>query len=152
LTRRIAELEAKLGGPPKTPDNSSVPPSQRRKPNRAERRAAKKRTGRPGVFRALAPHPDREERFDEGLEVILKAWTSEGRFSHHGKFWNFQNIVVEPAAAQAPRPAIWMAAGSELSIYKVARRGFNLLLDQFAGPDLIKQRLCKRVSRRSTGR
>ena len=59
LTRRIAELETKLGGPPKTPDNSSVPPSQGRKPNRAERRAANKRKGRPGVFRALAPDPDR---------------------------------------------------------------------------------------------
>src|SRR5260370_19060041 len=59
LTRRIAELEAKLGGPPKTPDNSSLPPSQGRKPNRAERRAAKKRKGRLGVFRALAPNPDR---------------------------------------------------------------------------------------------
>jgi transposase len=59
LTRRIAELEAKLGGPPKTPDNSSIPPSQGRKPSRAERRAANKRKGRPGVFRALAPHPDR---------------------------------------------------------------------------------------------
>jgi transposase len=58
-TRRIAELEAKLGGPPKTPDNSSVPPSQGRKPNRAERRAANKRKGRPGVFRALAANPDR---------------------------------------------------------------------------------------------
>src|SRR5271165_4920733 len=32
LTRRIAELEAKLGGPPKTPDNSSTPPSQARSP------------------------------------------------------------------------------------------------------------------------
>src|SRR5258705_2288638 len=59
LTRRIADLEAKLGGPPKTPDNSSLPPSQGRKPNRAERRAAKKRKGRAGVFRALAPNPDR---------------------------------------------------------------------------------------------
>ncbi len=59
LTRRIADLEAKLGGPPKTPDNSSLPPSHGRKPNRAERRAAKKRKGRPGVFRALAPNPDR---------------------------------------------------------------------------------------------
>ena len=28
LTARVAELEAKLGVPPKTPDNSSVPPSQ----------------------------------------------------------------------------------------------------------------------------
>src|SRR5277367_3845867 len=59
LTRRIADLEAKLGGPPKSPDNSSIPPSQGRKPSRAERRAAKKRKGRPGVFRALAPNPDR---------------------------------------------------------------------------------------------
>jgi transposase len=59
LTRRIAALEAKLGGPPKTPDNSSVPPSQGRKPNRAARRAAKKRKRRRGAFRALAPHPDR---------------------------------------------------------------------------------------------
>ena len=49
LLQRIAELEAKLGQPPKTPDNSSLPPSQGRKANRAERRAAKKRKGRPGV-------------------------------------------------------------------------------------------------------
>src|SRR3984957_12922852 len=82
-----------------------------------------------------------EARFEEGLAVILKAWDSEGRFSHHGKFWHFENIVVEPAAAQRPRPAIWMGAGSEPSIRKVATRGFNLLLDQFAEPDLIKQRL-----------
>ena len=59
LTRRVAELEAKLGQPPKTPDNSSVPPAQGRKPNRAERRAAAKRKGRPGVFRTLAENPDR---------------------------------------------------------------------------------------------
>src|ERR1700730_10475329 len=59
LPRRIADLEAKRGGPPKTPDTSSLPPSQGRKPNRAERRGAKKRKGRPGVFRALAPNPDR---------------------------------------------------------------------------------------------
>src|SRR5258708_13874435 len=59
LTRRIADLEAKVGGPAKTPDNASLAPSQGRKPNRAERRAAKKRKGRLGVFRALAPNPDR---------------------------------------------------------------------------------------------
>jgi uncharacterized protein involved in exopolysaccharide biosynthesis len=34
LNARIAELEAKLGGPPKTPDNSSLPPSRGQKPNR----------------------------------------------------------------------------------------------------------------------
>ena len=55
LTRRIADLEAKLDGPPKTPDNSSLPPSQGRKPNRAGRRAAKKRKGVPACFGRLPP-------------------------------------------------------------------------------------------------
>lgn len=59
LTKQVAELEAKLGQPPKTPDNSSVPPSQGQKPNRTERRVAKKRQGRPGRFRRLAEQPDR---------------------------------------------------------------------------------------------
>jgi transposase len=57
LEKQIAELEARLG-PPKTPDNSSVPPSQGHKPNRTERRA-RKRKSRPGSFRALAANPDR---------------------------------------------------------------------------------------------
>ena len=34
LVARVAELEAKLGEPPKTPDNSSLPPSKGKKPNR----------------------------------------------------------------------------------------------------------------------
>jgi transposase len=55
---RIAELEAKLGLPPKTPDNSSMPPSKGQKENRAERRAKGRRKGRPGVSRALAENPD----------------------------------------------------------------------------------------------
>ena len=33
LAARVAELEAKLGLPPKTPDNSSTPPSQGKKPS-----------------------------------------------------------------------------------------------------------------------
>ena len=54
---RIAALETRLG-PPKTADNSSLPPAQGHKPNRAERRG-QKRKGRPGSFRALAANPDR---------------------------------------------------------------------------------------------
>ena len=64
--------------------------------------------------------------------MILKSWTSDERFSHHGKFWHFENIIVEPPTAQKPHPPIWMAAGSPDSIRKVARRGAKLLLDQFA--------------------
>lgn len=58
LTGRIVDLEAKLGKPPKTPDNSSLPPSQGKKANPPEK-PKKPRTGRPGTFRALAENPDR---------------------------------------------------------------------------------------------
>jgi len=56
LTRRVAELEAKLGLPPKTPDNSSVPPSKGQKPSGPPAAKAK---GKPhaGVHRPLHPNP-----------------------------------------------------------------------------------------------
>src|SRR6202521_2715113 len=59
LLARIAELEAGHGKPPKTPDNSSLPPSRGQKGNVAEpTRVKKARKGRPGAARALAENPD----------------------------------------------------------------------------------------------
>lgn len=59
LLARIAELEAKLGQPPKTPDNSSLPPSRGQKSNApAQPREKKGRKGRPGVARTLCANPD----------------------------------------------------------------------------------------------
>src|SRR5450631_1200071 len=59
LLARIAELEARCGQPPKTPDNSSLPPSSGKKSNvAAPPREKKGRKGRPGVARTLAEHPD----------------------------------------------------------------------------------------------
>ena len=60
LIARIAELEAKIGQPPKTPANSSLPPSRGQKANAAAPTVGKKRRkGRPGVARELCPDPDR---------------------------------------------------------------------------------------------
>ncbi len=59
LLARISELEAKLGVPPKTPDNSSLPPSKGQKANGPEAPLRKKaRKGHPGVTRALCEKPD----------------------------------------------------------------------------------------------
>src|SRR5216684_6920211 len=73
-------------------------------------------------------------RFDECLSVIVKAWTSNEKFSHHGHYWQFDEIVVEPPTAQQPHPPIWMGAGGERSIRQVAQKGYNLLLGQYASP------------------
>lgn len=59
---RIAELEARvaeLARPPRTPGNSSLPPSRGHKPDRSVQALLRKRRGRPGVARALAENPDR---------------------------------------------------------------------------------------------
>src|SRR5439155_18005740 len=62
LTARVAELEARLHQPRKTPGNSSVPPSRGHKANRpeGERRAGPRRgsLGRAGGGRPLAEAPD----------------------------------------------------------------------------------------------
>lgn len=59
LTRCIAELEAKLGGPTKTPGNSSLPPSKGQKSDLPDGGKQKPRPSRPGVARTLAEHPDK---------------------------------------------------------------------------------------------
>ncbi|MSP75240.1 MAG: LLM class flavin-dependent oxidoreductase [Rhodospirillaceae bacterium] len=99
------------------------------------------------------PMAEATERFDEAAEIIRKAWTSEGRFSHHGKRWHYDNIVVEPAPVQRPHPPLWLAAGSHDSVRRAAREGYNLLLDQLAQVDQIIQRIavfreeCERIGR-----
>ena len=57
LRARVAELEAKLGLPPKTPDNSSTPPSKGQKPSAAAAAAKQKTKAHPGVHRPLHPNP-----------------------------------------------------------------------------------------------
>ena len=78
------------------------------------------------------PFTDADERFEESVALLLKCWTSEERFSHRGKYWSFNDIIVEPPPARKPHPVMWMGAGSPRSIRDVARRGFNLLLGHYA--------------------
>ena len=71
LTARVAELEAQLGRPATTPDNSSLPPSKGQKPNRPEKTERtgprKGSLGRKGGGRPLACDPDET--------VTAKAWS-----------------------------------------------------------------------------
>jgi alkanesulfonate monooxygenase SsuD/methylene tetrahydromethanopterin reductase-like flavin-dependent oxidoreductase (luciferase family) len=88
----------------------------------------------------IAPE-EAEARFDEAVEVIKRAFTMRERFSHRGRFWHFEDIVVEPPPAQTPHPPFWVAAGSANSIRRAAARGFNLILDQYASPEQIAERI-----------
>jgi alkanesulfonate monooxygenase SsuD/methylene tetrahydromethanopterin reductase-like flavin-dependent oxidoreductase (luciferase family) len=87
------------------------------------------------------PHEEAQARFEEALQLIIRAWTSDGRFSHDGRFWQYEDIIVEPPPSQKPHPPVWIAAGKADSIRSVAARGCKLLLDQFASTETVGERL-----------
>lgn len=82
-----------------------------------------------------------DARFEECLEVMTKAWTSETPWSHQGAYWQFNEVVVEPPSAQRPHPPLWMGAGSPESIKQVAALGFNMLLGQFDSFEKISEEI-----------
>jgi transposase len=89
LLERIAELDGRGGKPPKTPTNSSLPPSSGQKANVAEKSGTKKkcRKGRPGVARELCPNPDVTrnifaERCDCGGKVPPKGQVLAHAYDH----------------------------------------------------------------------
>jgi alkanesulfonate monooxygenase SsuD/methylene tetrahydromethanopterin reductase-like flavin-dependent oxidoreductase (luciferase family) len=97
---------------------------------------------RPPEFAGFCiPIEEAGERFDEALAFLRTAWAAKDRFSHHGRHWHFENIVIEPRPVQQPHPPLWMGAGSFESIRRAAQQGVNLLLDQIAPVDLIIERV-----------
>src|SRR5207237_38835 len=52
-----------------------------------------------------SPFAESRERFDEYLEIIVKAWTQE-RFSFTGKHYRCDNLWVRPKPLQRPHPPI----------------------------------------------
>lgn len=66
------------------------------------------------------------ERFEQSLEVIIKAWTEE-KFSSNG-FYNISDISVEPKPVQKPHPPLYLVGISTETLKFGARRGLPLLL------------------------
>ena len=94
-----------------------------------------------------------EERYQECLAFIRKAWTTEGRFSHTGKYWKYDNVVVEPEPLQRPHPPLWIGANSAASIEKTARDGMNLLIAQHGTPQAVGEKIAVyRAAVEKTGR
>jgi len=81
------------------------------------------------------PMEEGQARFEEAIDIITKSWVSNERFDFRGKYWAYDDIIVEPPTIQRPHPPFWQGAGHPESIRRVAARGHNLLLDQFASID-----------------
>ncbi|HUZ31564.1 MAG TPA: LLM class flavin-dependent oxidoreductase [Xanthobacteraceae bacterium] len=64
-------------------------------------------------------------RHDEAAEIIDKALL-DPVISHHGKFWNFDNLRLTPRPVQQPHPPKWVTVVSVSSARKAARRGAKI--------------------------
>ncbi len=109
LAARVAELEAKLGEPPKTPANSSLPPSQGKKPNRAAKVARSGprpgSLGRMGGGRALTENPDETVAARPVRCAHCQAALAEADHVLHGRYDKIDLPQVAPVVTRVERYA-----------------------------------------------
>jgi alkanesulfonate monooxygenase SsuD/methylene tetrahydromethanopterin reductase-like flavin-dependent oxidoreductase (luciferase family) len=79
------------------------------------------------------PQEESRERFEEALEVILKAWTSD-RLSYQGAYFHAQDLAVVPKPIQKPHPPIRLAANSPDTFAIAGRLGFPIFASPLINP------------------
>jgi alkanesulfonate monooxygenase SsuD/methylene tetrahydromethanopterin reductase-like flavin-dependent oxidoreductase (luciferase family) len=76
---------------------------------------------------------ERDERWDEGIEIVLKAWR-DGRICHEGKHYVIPETELFPKPVQRPHPPVYlMVSRSNSSVEYAARRLWPVIFGQ--GPD-----------------
>jgi len=83
---------------------------------------------------------ERVSLFEEGVEIIKRAWTEE-KLYFVGKRYTLTNISVTPKPVQKPRPPIWVAAVGDEAMKRAGRVGDALLADSFQLPARLKPRV-----------
>ena len=64
-------------------------------------------------FKAIGVDPrERTGRMEEGIEILRKLWT-EDHVTCVGKFYQLEDVTVEPKPAAKPHPPIWIASNPQ---------------------------------------
>ena len=71
------------------------------------------------------------EVFEEGIDLILKAWNSDGPWSHKGTFYDIPEMEMTPLPVQKPIP-FYVASFSQTSLDIAARKALNIIWAPFA--------------------
>ena len=58
---------------------------------------------------------------EEGVAVLRKLW-SEPRVTHHGRFYRFDDVTIEPRPARGPLD-VWIGGRTDVALKRVARYG-----------------------------
>ena len=88
-------------------------------------------TGRGAMVRQYAGYgidvDQGRERFVEGLDLVLKAWTND-ELTYQGKYYQVEGINVVPKPFQKPHPPVYIASNSEDTFGLVGELGHNILI------------------------
>src|SRR3954467_9646925 len=107
LWARVAELEARLNAPPKTPDNSSLPPSKGRKADRPEKARPpgprRGSLGREGGGRSLAEEPDQRVIAKAAACAHCRAALGEDDQRLHARYDKVDLPPVRPVVTRVER-------------------------------------------------
>lgn len=72
--------------------------------------------GTPQEFVAYGASPeDSRERYHEGIELILRAWTDPNPFAWQGSHYTFPTVAVWPRPVQKPHPPVLVSGKSRES-------------------------------------
>jgi len=68
---------------------------------------------------------DRQEMGEEVMDIVEMAWSGEP-VTYHGKFFHFEEALVQPQPYQKPSIPIWAAVHSPRAIEFAAKRGYHM--------------------------
>ncbi len=83
------------------------------------------------------PRSERGARCDEGIEVLRTLWTQQPA-SHRGRFYEFEEVRMEPPPVQPGGPPLWVGGRSKAALRRVAER-CDGWLSYFASPDRFRR-------------
>ena len=76
----------------------------------------------------------------EGVDLILRAWTEPQPFSWEGRYFRYRTVSVWPRTVQDPHPPVFYSGNSEESAQFAGRRGLSIAIG-FAPPETVKQQV-----------
>ena len=104
-----------------------------------------------GIGRGYQPHEmgrfgipleESRQRFEESLDVLVKAWTQDESFTYEGEYIKIPDpVTVWPKPLQRPHPPFWVAGNSVESMKLAAARDIMPVTTGLLGPEGIKAHL-----------
>ena len=86
------------------------------------------RSGLPGHYTGFnISYEESRERFQETLDILLRAWTEE-RFTYEGKYFQFRDVCLVPKPYQKPHPRLLFAATTAETYGTIGRLGQPLFI------------------------